>query len=215
MSDIYIVIEDADPVDLIDVVEKGDPGKSAYQSYLDTTDDDPPMTEEEWAAGGVGVGAPGSDGREIELRTNSTHIQWRYVGDPAWINLVPLADLVGPAGPTGQTGQTGAAGTNGTNGTDGREVQLQNTGTYVQWRYVGGTWTNLIALSAITGPKGETGADSTVPGPVGDTGPAGPNSVTSTTSSDGTAALLVASLTIGDSAAATVGLAAGLAIALG
>jgi hypothetical protein len=27
-------------------------GKSAYQSYLDTTTDDPPMTEDEWAAGG-------------------------------------------------------------------------------------------------------------------------------------------------------------------
>lgn len=28
---------------------KGDPGKSAYQSYLDTTGDEPPMTESEWS----------------------------------------------------------------------------------------------------------------------------------------------------------------------
>ena len=28
---------------------KGDAGKSAYQSYLDTTTDNPPMTEAEWS----------------------------------------------------------------------------------------------------------------------------------------------------------------------
>ena len=29
--------------------DKGDEGKSAYQSYLDTTTDNPPMSEAEWA----------------------------------------------------------------------------------------------------------------------------------------------------------------------
>lgn len=32
------------------VVEKGDPGKSAYQSYLDTTTDNPKLTEAEWSS---------------------------------------------------------------------------------------------------------------------------------------------------------------------
>lgn len=43
-------------------------------------------------------------------------------------------------------------------GTDGREIQLQKTSTYIQWRYVGETeWTNLIALTDITGPTGADG----------------------------------------------------------
>jgi hypothetical protein len=35
----------------------------------------------------------GADGRNIELQSNSTHIQWRYVGDVTWTNLVALEDL--------------------------------------------------------------------------------------------------------------------------
>lgn len=43
-------------------------------------------------------GAPGDDGREIELQKSATHIQWRYVGDPTWTNLVALSDLKGDPG---------------------------------------------------------------------------------------------------------------------
>jgi hypothetical protein len=61
--------------------------------------------------------------------------------------------LVLPRGDAGSTGATGAA---------GASVELQTTATHVQWRLVGGsTWTNLIALSAITGPQGSTGAAGT------------------------------------------------------
>jgi hypothetical protein len=51
-------------------------------------------------------GASGADGREIELQTNATHIQWRYVGDVAWTNLVALADITGSTGATGERGIT-------------------------------------------------------------------------------------------------------------
>ena len=45
-------------------------------------------------------------------------------------------------------------------GIDGREVQFQVTATHIQWRYVGvATWTDLIALSAITGTPGTPGVD--------------------------------------------------------
>ena len=45
-------------------------------------------------------------------------------------------------------------------GTDGREVELQNDGSYIQWRYKGEeSWTNLIALEDIKGPAGQAGAD--------------------------------------------------------
>lgn len=47
-------------------------------------------------------------------------------------------------------------------GTPATNIELQASGTHIQWRYVGGTsWTNLVALSAITGPPGSTGAAGT------------------------------------------------------
>lgn len=48
----------------------------------------------------------------------------------------------------------------GADGEDGRAIQLQNNGTYIQWRYEGDvSWTNLVALTAITGPQGVPGND--------------------------------------------------------
>lgn len=58
-------------------------------------------------------GADGADGREIELQTDPTYIQWRYVGDPTWFNLIALASLVGPQGPQGDPGPAGPAGAPG------------------------------------------------------------------------------------------------------
>jgi len=48
-------------------------------------------------------------------------------------------------------------GDTGEKGDPGDEIELQKTDTHVQWRYVGGTWTNLIALADITGPQGIQG----------------------------------------------------------
>jgi hypothetical protein len=91
----------------------------------------------------------------------------------------------GERGPTGATGSAGPANTltigtvtqgtaaatiTGTSpnqvlslvlqkGDAGTNVELQATGTHIQWRLVGAsTWTNLVSLSAITGPTGSTGA---------------------------------------------------------
>ena len=38
-------------------------------------------------------GQNGVNGREVELRANATHIQWRYVGNPNWIDLLVLTAL--------------------------------------------------------------------------------------------------------------------------
>ena len=52
----------------------------------------------------------------------------------------------------------GIVATPGEDGADGREVLLQKSATHVQWQYEGDvSWTNLIALSEITGPEGEQG----------------------------------------------------------
>lgn len=118
--------------------------------------------------GAAGVdGSDGVDGREVELQKSATHVQWRYVGDVSWTNLILLSEITGPqgiqgiqgevgpqgsqgiqgntgpqgiqgeVGPQGPSGAQGIQGPAGTNGVDGREVELQSNGTYIQWRYVG------------------------------------------------------------------------------
>lgn len=90
----------------------------------------------------VKAGPPGANGLSVELQSTVDYIQWRYVGQTEWTNLIALADLIGPSGE------------------DGREVELQVTSTHIQWRYTGDVaWTNLVALSVITGPPGIPGED--------------------------------------------------------
>ena len=93
----------------------------------------------------------GADGREIELRVNATHIQWRYMGEDEadWQDLIALSALAGA------------------DGADGREIELRVDGGYIQWRYVGGSWNNLMAVSVVAGPQG----------PQGEQGAAGANGV--------------------------------------
>lgn len=58
-------------------------------------------------------------------------------------------------------GPQGTPGEDGTDGINGQEVSLQKTATHVQWRLGLGAWTNLIALSEITGPQGIQGTPGT------------------------------------------------------
>jgi hypothetical protein len=49
-----------------------------------------------------------------------------------------------------------------TRGYDGREVEVRNSGTYIQWRYANAlAWTDLVSLAALTGATGATGAAGT------------------------------------------------------
>lgn len=112
-------------------------------------------------------GKAGASGKSVEFQSTSTYIQWRYIGDTTWLNLIPLSAITGPKGDNGDDGAPGTPGTPGTNGTngtdgqngeDGRAIQLQKSETHVQWRYVGDTaWVNLIALSELKGEKGDQG----------------------------------------------------------
>lgn len=58
---------------------------------------------DELKAGGGGGGTPGKDGREIEIQNSGTAIQWRYVGDESWTDLVQLSEITGPKGNPGPT----------------------------------------------------------------------------------------------------------------
>lgn len=68
---------------------------------------------DELKAGGGGGGTPGKDGREIEIQNNGTAIQWRYVGDESWTDLVQLSEITGEKGDPGQDGITPTIGENG------------------------------------------------------------------------------------------------------
>lgn len=67
-------------------------------------------------------GAAGTNGREIILQANETHIQYRYVDELLWTNLVALDTLVGPAGPQGEQGDPGPPGSGGDSRKDGADV---------------------------------------------------------------------------------------------
>lgn len=98
---------------------------------------------DELKAGGGGSGTPGKDGREIELQNNGKAIQWRYVGDNAWTDLVQLSALKGEKGDKGDKGDKGETGATGPQGPQG-ETGAQGP----------------------AGPQGETGPQ----GPAGDSG---------------------------------------------
>lgn len=114
---------------------------------------------------GGGGGADGADGREIELQNSGTYIQWRYVGDPSWTNLVALSAITGADGANGANGSDGTDGasiTSGTgvpsngNGNDGDlYVNATNGDLYSK---TSGSWSQVGNLQ---GPAGNDGADGT------------------------------------------------------
>ena len=104
---------------------------------------------DELKAGGGGGGTPGKDGREIEIQNNGTAIQWRYVGDESWTDLVQLSALKGDKGDKGDTGATGPQGPTGETGPQGPVGPAGKDGAQ--------------------GPKGDTG-EIGPQGPKGDTG---------------------------------------------
>mgnify|MGYP004508882187 CR=1 FL=1 len=121
-----------------------------------------------------------------EVRNSGTAIQWRYSAEEEWRDLVALTELTGAAGENGRDGENGENGIdgkngiNGTNGKDGKNgvdgkdgadgkngkdginaknIEVQRAETYIQWRYEGDEWQNLVAIADITGPAGQNGAD--------------------------------------------------------
>ncbi len=54
----------------------------------------------------IGIVA-GQDGREVEIGSNSTHLLWRYVGEPTWNELISLEEIRGPQGEQGPQGEPG------------------------------------------------------------------------------------------------------------
>ena len=103
-----------------------------------------------------------------DVRNNGTAIQWKYSDETDWRDLVALTELRGAAGENGKNGIDGKDGSNGANGKDGingtdginaKSIEVQRAESYIQWRYEGDEWQNLVAIADITGPTGQKGAD--------------------------------------------------------
>ena len=108
--------------------------------------------------GGGGGGGSGADGREVELRDNGTHLQWRYVGDSSWTNLKLWDDLKGTAGTNGNDGLDGSTWRSGSGvpdnavGRDGDYYFRETTGDV--YKRNGG------AYGIVANLKGADGSDS-------------------------------------------------------
>ena len=124
-----------------------------------------------------------ADAELPEVRNNGTAVQWKYRDETDWRDLVALTELRGAAGENGRDGANGENGTdgkngiNGTNGKDGmngvdgtdgvngkdgmnaKNIEVQRAESYIQWRYEGGEWQNLVAIADIEGPAGQNGTD--------------------------------------------------------
>lgn len=93
----------------------------------------------------------GADGREVQLQKGSTALQWRYVGQTAWTDLIALADLKGADGEArGWLSGSGApASTTGADGNMYLDVATATNGNVYQKS--GGAWT---LVGNILGPAG-------------------------------------------------------------
>lgn len=113
----YNTTQDIYEVEMSEVGIKGDTGKSAYQSYLDTTTDNPVLTEAEWSER-----AKGDDGKSAY----EVAVENGYVGSETdW-----LASLKGADGIDGTNGSDGQDGAKGDDGDSAYQVWLDagNTG---------------------------------------------------------------------------------------
>jgi len=97
--------------------------------------------------GNIEITGGGANGREIEIQKGLTHIQWRYVGDVIWIDLIAITELKGEQGIQGETGLQGLKGDTGLQGANGLDGIQGLTGE-----------TGQQGIQGIKGDTGDTGA---------------------------------------------------------
>lgn len=127
----------------------------------------------------VASSGPGSDAREIELQKSATTIQWRYVGDDTWNDLVALAEITGARGEQGIQGPAGPVGPQGEPGPKGEQGEKGEQGIQGLQGPIG-----LQGEPGIQGEKGEAGAQGEQ-GPAGEPGKDGRGITSVTIKADG------------------------------
>ena len=128
-------------------------GTAIQWKYSDETDwrDLVALTELRGAAGEAGKdGADGENGTDGKNGINGTN-------GKDGINGVDGKD--GVDGKAGANGKDGINGVDGKDGINGKSIEVQRATEYIQWRYEGDEWQNLVAIADITGPAGQKGAD--------------------------------------------------------
>ena len=85
-------------------IGKGDRGKSIEYMWRGTELGIRQEGETEYQFVNLAGGGGGSNGREIELQVGNGFIQWRYVGESDWKNLIALSTLEGKQGAKGDKG---------------------------------------------------------------------------------------------------------------
>ena len=109
------------------------------------------LTELRGAAGETGKdGANGENGTDGKNGINGTN-------GKDGINGVDGKD--GADGKNGKDGIDGADGKDGKDGINAKNIEVQRAESYIQWRYEGGEWQNLVALADILGPSGQNGTN--------------------------------------------------------
>lgn len=128
----------------------------------------------------------GQNAKEIELQKSETHIQWRYVGELLWRNLIALEDLKGaqglqgPQGLKGERGETGPQGLQGEKGEQGLQgIPGVKGDKGDSFTYEDFTPEQLNSLKGPKGDKGEQGlkGERGEQGIQGPQGPAGKDGV--------------------------------------
>ena len=128
-------------------------GTAIQWKYSDETDwrDLVALTELRGAAGEAGKdgidGRNGTDGKNGKDGINGT-------SGKDGINGVDGKD-----GADGKNGKGGIDGANGKDGINAKNIEVQRATEYIQWRYEGDEWQNLVAIADITGPAGQNGKD--------------------------------------------------------
>lgn len=100
-----VTLEGNKTLDQVGVLAKNQ-GSNNSGKFLSVGSDGNVVPADAPSGGGGGSGTPGKDGREIQIQNNGTAIQWRYVGDESWTDLVQLSDITGAKGDPGEDGIT-------------------------------------------------------------------------------------------------------------
>ena len=125
-------------------------GTAIQWKYSDETDwrDLVALTELRGAAGENGKngtdGKDGSNGADGKNGINGTNGK---------------DGINGVDGKDGANGKDGINGVDGKDGINGKSIEVQRATEYIQWRYEGDEWQNLVAIADITGPAGQKGKD--------------------------------------------------------
>ena len=102
--------------------------------------------------GQPGQNGVGVDGKQVEFNVSDTHIQWRYVGEADWNDLIALEEINGTDGSDGATWYTGTTTPSSQIGKDG-DLYL-NTTNNVIFKHTNGGW---LSIGNLAGDDGEDG----------------------------------------------------------